>query len=78
MLPQIQREQKFIYEKASDGLKLMLWGYYKKIVVADTIASYVDQVYDNLNDYKGFSLVVVIFLFSIQIYCDFSGYFSKI
>ncbi len=74
LLPQIQREQKFIYEKASDGLKLMLWGYYKKIVVADTIASYVDQVYDNLNDYKGFSLVVVIFLFSIQIYCDFSGY----
>lgn len=74
LLPQIKKEQKFIYEKASDGLKLMLWGYYKKIVVADTIARYVDQVYDNLYDYKGFSLGIVIFLFSIQIYCDFSGY----
>ena len=74
LLPQIKKEQRFLYEKASNGLKLMLWGYYKKIVVADTIAQYVDQVYDNLNDYKGFSLIIVIFFFSIQIYCDFSGY----
>lgn len=74
LLPQIRKEQKFSYAKATDGLKLMMWGYYKKIVIADTLSRYVDQVYNNLYEYKGLSLVIIVFFFSIQIYCDFSGY----
>lgn len=52
----------------------MLWGYYKKLVVADTLAPYVDKVYNQLELYQGFSLMIVVFFFSLQIYCDFSGY----
>ena len=74
LLPQIKREQKFSEQKAFDGLKLMLWGYYKKLVVADTLAPYVDKVYNQLELYQGFSLMIVVFFFSLQIYCDFSGY----
>lgn len=74
LLPQIKREQKFSEQKAFDGLKLMLWGYYKKLVIADTLALYVDKVYNQLGLYQGFSLMIVAFFFSLQIYCDFSGY----
>ncbi len=74
LLPQIKLEQKFSEQKAFDGLKLMLWGYYKKLVVADTLAPYVDKVYNQLELYQGFSLMIVVFFFSLQIYCDFSGY----
>lgn len=74
LLPQIKREQKFSEQKAFDGLKLMLWGYYKKLVIADTLAPYVDKVYNQLGLYQGFSLMIVAFFFSLQIYCDFSGY----
>lgn len=74
LLPQIVGNHTFTYEKASYGLKQMAWGYFKKMVVADTLAVYVDTVYNNLYAYKGFPLVVVSLLFSIQIYCDFSGY----
>ena len=52
----------------------MLWGYFKKIVIADSIAIYVDQVYGNLTDYRGFALVIATLFFAFQIYCDFSGY----
>lgn len=74
LLPQIKREQKFSEQKTFDGLKLMLWGYYKKLVIADTLAPYVDKVYNQLELYQGFSLMIVAFFFSLQIYCDFSGY----
>lgn len=74
LLPQIKETRGFSYEKASDGLKKMLWGYYKKLVIADTLAPYVDKVYNQLGYYKGFSLVIAAFFFSLQIYCDFSGY----
>ena len=56
------------------GARLMLWGFFKKIAVADTIAKYVDSVYDNLPAASPFDLCVAILFFSIQIYCDFSGY----
>jgi D-alanyl-lipoteichoic acid acyltransferase DltB (MBOAT superfamily) len=52
----------------------MLWGYYKKLVIADNVAGYVDSVYGNLSNYKGFDIALVVFLFTVQIYCDFSGY----
>ena len=74
LMPQILEEHKFDYEKAVAGLRLMAWGFFKKIVIADTLAASVDTVYDSLNTYKGFPLLVASVLFSIQIYCDFAGY----
>lgn len=74
LLPQILGERKFDYEKATDGLRLMAWGFFKKIVIADTLAVYVDTVYDSLRLYRGFPLLFVAVLYSIQIYCDFAGY----
>ena len=74
LLPQILENKKFDYANASYGMKLMAWGFFKKIIVADTFSIYVDKVYNSLPTFTGFSLIVATFLFSIQIYCDFSGY----
>lgn len=74
LLPQISKQHKFNYYQASYGLKLMAWGYFKKIVIADTLGIAVDNVWGNLALYSGFPLVIATFSFGIQIYCDFSGY----
>lgn len=74
LLPQIKKQHKFDEELALSGAKLMLWGYFKKLVIADNVAQYVDLVYENLANYKGFDLLLATFFFTIQIYCDFSGY----
>ena len=74
LLPQILGEHKFDYDKATEGLRLMAWGFFMKIVIADTLAVYVDKVYDSLRLYQGFPLLFVSVLYSIQIYCDFAGY----
>lgn len=74
LLPQLKEERFFDYGQATYGLKLMAWGYFKKIVVADTLAIYVDKIYGDMHFFSGFARLAVIFLFPIQIYCDFSGY----
>lgn len=74
LMPQIKQKHEFDYDKAVYGLKLMTIGFYKKIVIADNLAVYVDKVYSDLHHYHGFSLVIAAFFFSLQIYCDFSGY----
>jgi len=74
LLPQIKKAFSLDYTKAAYGLKLMAWGYFKKIVIADTLAQYVDSVYSNPSDYAGFVFILVTVMFGIQIYCDFSGY----
>lgn len=74
LLLQIKAEHKFNYERITYGLKKMAWGYYKKIIVADTLAVYVDKIYGNVYEYQGLSLVIATVFFAIQIYCDFSGY----
>ena len=74
LMPQITGEHKFVYEKATYGLKLMAWGAFKKMVIADTLAVYVDKVYENITGYRGFSLILAAVFFTFQIYCDFSGY----
>lgn len=74
LLPQINAEHHFSYEKASYGMKLMVWGFFKKLVIADVFASYVDKVYNTPHAFKGFALVLATLFFTIQIYCDFSGY----
>jgi D-alanyl-lipoteichoic acid acyltransferase DltB (MBOAT superfamily) len=73
VLHQFRTEHRFDYNRAVDGLKLMAYGLFKKVVIADNLAAYVDQYYGHLNDQSYNSLVAMLF-FSIQIYCDFSGY----
>lgn len=74
LLPQFREEHDFDYKLATDGLKLMAWGFFKKIVIADRVAVVVNQVYNNVDDYTGFPLVLATIFFAFQIYCDFSGY----
>lgn len=74
LLPQIKRGNVFDYDQAKCGIYLMVWGFYKKIVIADMIAFYVDKIYDNLHIYTGFALILASLMFTLQIYCDFSGY----
>jgi D-alanyl-lipoteichoic acid acyltransferase DltB (MBOAT superfamily) len=74
LLPQFYVEHKFSYDRVKYGLQQMLWGFFKKVVIADRLAIVVDGVYNNLDNYSGFSLVVATFFFAFQIYCDFSGY----
>lgn len=74
LLPQIKNARGFDYNNAAYGVRLILWGLYKKMVVADNLAIWVDTVYSDLELFKGFSLLIAAFFFSLQIYCDFSGY----
>lgn len=74
LLPQLNCNQKFEYDLATDGIRQMTWGFFKKLVIADNLAVYVDKVYSNPHAFEGFSLVLAVLFFSIQIYCDFSGY----
>ena len=74
LLKQLAVAHKFNFERARDGLLLMLWGFFLKMVVADRISIFVTTVYDNYTDYGGIYLIVATLLFAVQIYCDFSGY----
>ena len=74
LLPQIKKIHQFDYDRATYGLKLMTWGFFKKLVIADVLAVYVDRIYNNPYNFTGFSLILATLFFSIQIYCDFSGY----
>lgn len=74
LLPQIQKERVFDYRRAVQGLRLMLWGLFKKVVVADTLASFVDPVFSNYSHHDGITLLSAAIAFSFQIYGDFSGY----
>lgn len=74
LLPQIRKKRTFHYTKAVDGLRQILWGLFKKIVIADTCSIYVDDIFQNYANYSGGTLILGAVLFSFQIYCDFSGY----
>ena len=75
LLPQLKEEHPFSYENATWGAKLMAWGFFKKMVVADQLAVLiVDPVYQNLGKYEGGALVLATCAFAFQIYCDFGGY----
>ena len=73
-IPQLREVHSFNSREAADGLKLMAWGFLKKVVVADGLAFFVDRVYGNIHSYSGPALIIATVLYSIQIYCDFSGY----
>jgi len=74
LLPQMLKERTFDYCKAVDGLRQMLWGFFKKLIIADGCAEVVNNVWDNLNATSSMGLIVCSFLFTFQIYADFSGY----
>lgn len=74
VLPQFHTEHTFDYQRVTDGLKWMAWGMFKKVVIADRMAIFVNPIYDAPNHYGGPALLVATFTFAIQIYCDFSGY----
>ncbi len=74
LLPQIKSNHQFDYDSAMEGFFLIIWGMMKKVAIADIAAKYVDYVYLTPKEYKGFDLILAVVLFTIQIYCDFSGY----
>jgi D-alanyl-lipoteichoic acid acyltransferase DltB (MBOAT superfamily) len=74
LLPQLNRSYRFHYPDAVEGLQLILWGLFKKMVIADSLALVVDKVYATPESYPGSVLVLATLFFAFQIYCDFSGY----
>ena len=74
LLPQLKEERDFDYDNAALGLRIMLWGYFKKLIVADTLGRYVDLVYANVPYYFGMTFIMASLMYTFQIYCDFSGY----
>jgi len=74
LLPQILNNRVFKYEQGVQGLRLILYGMFKKVVIADSLALQVDAIFKNYNTLDGGTLLLGLFYFSFQIYCDFSGY----
>ncbi len=74
LLPQILKKREFQKEQGIQGLRLILWGMFKKVVIADSLAPIVDDIYSNYQDFGGGTLWLGAIFFSFQIYCDFSGY----
>ncbi len=74
LMPQLEKEHFFNYNQAVSGMVMILVGFIKKVAIADTIAIYVDAVYNNVSEFTGIALIVATVLFAFQIYCDFSGY----
>jgi alginate O-acetyltransferase complex protein AlgI len=74
LLPQLQNQLDFDYERIVDGCRLMLWGFFQKVVIADRLGVFVDKVYNHPGQFEGISLVVATLFFSFQIFCDFSAY----
>lgn len=74
LLIQLKKPAHFNFEQAREGLMLMLWGFFLKIVIADRAAIFVDCIYSDYQNYAGWYLIVATLLFAVQIYCDFYGY----
>lgn len=74
LLPQFYKRRKFNYLDAVEGLKQILWGLFKKMVIADNCAHYANLIFNNYTDYSGSTLIVGAVFFTFQIYGDFSGY----
>lgn len=74
LLPQFKAEHRFDYHRVVDGMKLAVWGMFKKIAIADTLSMYVNAAYGDIDTASGTALAFATFLFAIQIFCDFSGY----
>lgn len=76
LIPQFKKSIRFDYERVVQGLRLILWGLFMKVVIADRLAVYVDQVYGNYTHHHGLAIILSTYFFSFQVYCDFAGYSS--
>ncbi len=74
LIPQFRKDFDFDYQRITDGLKLMTWGFAKKLIIADSFAPIVDAAFKAPRDQTPFELLVAAYCFTFQIYCDFSGY----
>ena len=74
LIPQLKEKQPLLYRNLSAGAKMMLWGFFMKLVVGDRAGIYVDTVFSNYMHHNGVSLMLATFMYTIQIYCDFAGY----
>ena len=74
LLPQLRAPKSFDYARTSSGLRLVLWGFFKKLVIADRLGALVNVVYSDVTAFEGFPLLLATYLFSFQILCDFSAY----
>lgn len=74
LLPQFYKKRQFDYAKAVDGMRQILWGLFKKVVIADNCAEYANHIFNNSADYSGSTLLLGALFFTFQIYGDFSGY----
>lgn len=74
LLPQFYKKREFHYSQAVDGCRQILWGLFKKVVIADNCAEFANQIFNNSNSYSGSTLVIGAVFFTFQIYGDFSGY----
>ncbi|MCT4623361.1 MAG: MBOAT family protein [Schleiferiaceae bacterium] len=74
LLPQFTRQRKFDYNQATNGCRQILWGFFKKLVIADNFAVYANEIFNNSEQYSGLTLLLGAFFFAFQIYGDFSGY----
>mgnify|MGYP001221058608 CR=1 FL=1 len=74
LLPQFYKKRVFDYQKAVDGMRQVLWGLFKKVVIADNCAEFANMIFDNSTDMNGSTLILGAIFFTFQIYCDFSGY----
>ncbi|APY12409.1 membrane-bound O-acyltransferase family protein [Seonamhaeicola sp. S2-3] len=74
LLPQILKNRKFNKINAISGIQQIIWGMFKKVAVADSLAPIVNDIFSNYNDYSGGTLITGAVFFAVQIYCDFSGY----
>jgi alginate O-acetyltransferase complex protein AlgI len=74
LLPQLKQPYRFDYDTMRSGLLLFTWGLFKKVVVADRLALYADQVYNNVHDYTGLPLIIGTYFYALQLFFDFSGY----
>lgn len=74
LIPQFEKLSPFSYSQSTSGPKLILWGLFKKMVIADQLAEIVNAIYASPENFNGWGIVLATFLFGFQIYCDFSGY----
>jgi len=74
LLPQLKRKYEFSYNTVRAGMLLFAWGLFKKVVVADRLALFVNPIYDDVHSFAGIPLLAATYFYAIQIYCDFSGY----
>ena len=74
VLPQLHTKHYFVYNNVRDGLIMMLWGLFKKVVIADNLSVYVNMAYADPESKSGLTLLIASYFFAFQIYCDFSGY----